>query len=51
MMGLMTKMPGMGKMTEQMKGQMDDKMTLRMEAIINSMTPKERTRPDVIKGS
>jgi signal recognition particle subunit SRP54 len=51
MMGLMTKMPGMGKMTEQMKGQMDDKMTLRMEAIINSMTPKERLRPDVIKGS
>ncbi|MAD52915.1 signal recognition particle protein [uncultured Idiomarina sp.] len=51
MMGLMAKMPGMGKMTDQIKGQMDDKMTLRMEAIINSMTPKERQHPDVIKGS
>ncbi|EKE84287.1 signal recognition particle protein [Idiomarina xiamenensis] len=51
MMGLLDKMPGMGKMTDQIKGQMDDKMTLRMEAIINSMTPKERQHPDLIKGS
>ncbi|MGQ4275533.1 signal recognition particle protein [Pseudidiomarina sp. E22-M8] len=51
MMGLMDKMPGMGKMTSQMKGQLDDKMTIRMEAIISSMTPKEREFPDLIKGS
>ncbi len=51
MMGLMDKLPGMGNMSEQVKGQMDDKMTVRMEAIINSMTPGERQRPDVIKGS
>ena len=51
MMGLMDKLPGMGKMTSQMKGQMDDKMTVRMEAIISSMTPKEREFPDLIKGS
>ncbi|MFC0445240.1 signal recognition particle protein [Pseudidiomarina halophila] len=51
MMGLMDKMPGMGKMTSQMKGQLDDKMTVRMEAIISSMTPKERDYPDLIKGS
>ncbi|MGM0480966.1 MAG: signal recognition particle protein [Pseudomonadota bacterium] len=51
MMGLMDKLPGMGKMTDQVKGQMDDKVTIRMEAIINSMTPQERRHPDVIKGS
>jgi signal recognition particle subunit SRP54 len=51
MMGLMDKLPGMGKMGAQMKGQMDDKMTVRMEAIISSMTPKEREFPDLIKGS
>lgn len=51
MMGLMDKLPGMGKMTAQVKGQLDDKMTVRMEAIINSMTPKEREFPDLIKGS
>ena len=51
MMGLMDKLPGMGNMSEQVKGQMDDKMTVRMEAIINSMTPGERERPDIIKGS
>ncbi|MEW6999402.1 signal recognition particle protein [Colwelliaceae bacterium BS250] len=51
MMGLMDKLPGMGNMSEQVKGQMDDKLTGRMEAIINSMTPGERTRPEIIKGS
>jgi signal recognition particle subunit SRP54 len=51
MMGLMDKLPGMGNMSEQMKGQMDDKLTGRMEAMINSMTPGERARPDIIKGS
>ncbi len=51
MMGLMDKLPGMGNMPDQVKGQMDDKMTNRMEAIINSMTPGERERPDMIKGS
>ncbi len=30
---------------------MDDKLTVRMEAIISSMTPKERAHPDLIKGS
>ncbi|RUO79041.1 signal recognition particle protein [Pseudidiomarina taiwanensis] len=51
MMGLMDKLPGMGKVSAQVKDQMDDKVTLRMEAIINSMTPKERQYPDLIKGS
>jgi signal recognition particle subunit SRP54 len=51
MMGLMDKLPGMGNMSEQVKGQMDDKITVRMEAMINSMTPGERQRPEIIKGS
>ncbi|WP_127347067.1 signal recognition particle protein [Pseudidiomarina mangrovi] len=51
MMGLMDKLPGMSQMSGQMKGQMDDKMTVRMEAIISSMTMKERSHPDLIKGS
>ncbi|MBA6415655.1 signal recognition particle protein [Colwellia sp. 6M3] len=51
MMGLMDKLPGMGNMSEQVKGQMDDKVTIRMEAMINSMTKAERQRPELIKGS
>jgi signal recognition particle subunit SRP54 len=31
--------------------QVDDRHIARMEAIINSMTPKERRFPDIIKGS
>ena len=51
MMGMMDKLPGMGNMSDKIKDQMDDKLTTRMEAIINSMTPGEREFPDVIKGS
>ena len=51
MMGMMDKLPGMGNMADKVKDQMDDKLTGRMEAIINSMTPGERERPDIIKGS
>lgn len=51
MMGMMDKIPGMGQMAGQVKGQVDDSVTVRMEAIINSMTPQERSHPDVIKGS
>jgi len=51
MMGMMDKLPGMGQIPDAVKNQMDDKMTVRMEAIISSMTPGERARPDIIKGS
>lgn len=51
MMGLMDKLPGMGQMAGKLQGQMDDKVTVRMEAIISSMTPQEREHPDLIKGS
>lgn len=51
MMGMMDKLPGMGNMTAQMKDKANDKQFTQMEAIINSMTPGERQKPDVIKGS
>lgn len=51
MMSLMDKMPGMGNVSAQMKDQANDKSFNQMEAIINSMTPAERQKPDVIKGS
>jgi len=48
---LMDKLPGMGGVTPQMKEQVNDKEFLKMEAMINSMTPHERRMPAVIKGS
>ncbi len=49
---LMDKLPGGGAgMTKEMKDKVDDKDFRRMEAIINSMTMKERRRPALIKGS
>ncbi len=48
---LMDKMPGMGQIPDSVKGQVDDSQFKRMEAIINSMTPWERRKPDQIKGS
>jgi signal recognition particle subunit SRP54 len=51
MAGLMDKLPGMGGMSEKLKGKVDNREINRMVAIIQSMTPKERSFPDVIKGS
>ncbi|BDX06223.1 signal recognition particle protein [Planctobacterium marinum] len=51
MMSLVDKLPGMGSMSAQIKDQAGDKQFNQMEAIINSMTPGERARPDIIKGS
>ena len=48
---LMDKMPGMGEIPKAAKDQVNDKEFRRMEAIISSMTMKERMRPDIIKGS
>ena len=47
--GLMDKMPGMGQLPKN--AMMDDSQVHRMKAIINSMTPNERSFPAVIKGS
>ena len=51
MMSLMDKLPGMSQLPDSVKDQVNDKMSTRMEAIICSMTPKERRHPDLIKGS
>ncbi len=48
---LMDKLPGMGAIPDAVKNQVNDSEFKRMEAIINSMTPKERHHPDLIKGS
>ena len=49
---LMEKMPGMGEIPEAAKNKVNDKDFVRMEAIINSMTPHERRFPAVLnKGS
>jgi len=49
--GLMGKMPGMGQMKDQISEDVAEKEFRRLEAIIHSMTRKERMFPAVIKGS
>ncbi|MCL9781029.1 signal recognition particle protein [Vibrio sp. S4M6] len=51
MMGMLDKLPGMNNLADGVKDNVDDKAFKQMEAIINSMTMKERQRPDIIKGS
>jgi signal recognition particle subunit SRP54 len=51
MSSMIDKLPGMGGMADKIKGQVNDREIRRMIAIVNSMTPKEREFPDVIKGS
>jgi signal recognition particle subunit SRP54 len=46
---LMDKLPGAGQMA--MPAGADDKAVNRVEGIINSMTPLERRKPDIIKAS
>lgn len=48
---LLAKLPGVGQLPDHIKAQMDDKITIKMEAIIGSMTLKERANPEIIKGS
>lgn len=48
---VMGKMPGMANIPEAAKNKIDDGMFTQMEAIINSMTCKERRFPAVIGGS
>ncbi|MEM8800191.1 MAG: signal recognition particle protein [Pseudomonadota bacterium] len=52
MKGIMSMMPGVGKMQKQMAGAgIDDKLLKRQEAIIGSMTPKERRVAKIINAS
>ena len=49
---MMNMIPGIGKIKEQMAGaNIDDKVLVRQEAIIQSMTTKERRNPDLINAS
>jgi signal recognition particle subunit SRP54 len=48
---MIDKMPGMGNLPAAAKNQVNDKELGKLEAIINSMTAKERRKPDIIKGS
>lgn len=51
MMGIMSKLPGINQLPDSVKDQVNDKKLIQTEAIINSMTTKERRFPDHIKNS
>ncbi|MDK9722932.1 MAG: signal recognition particle protein [Rhodospirillales bacterium] len=50
--GMLGMLPGVGKIKDKIaEAKIDDKTIARQEAIILSMTPKERRNPDLIKAS
>jgi len=50
--GLMGMLPGVAKIKNQLaNANVDDKMLKRQKALIDSMTPKERRNPDILKAS
>jgi len=52
MKGVLSMLPGVGKVKDQLDAAgLDDKILTRQEAIIQSMTKKERSDPDLINGS
>ena len=51
MANMLDKMPGLSSAQKSAAGMVDDKSFARMEAIINSMTLKERRRPELLNGS
>src|SRR5277367_4315007 len=52
MTGLMSMLPGIAKMKNQLaERNLDEKVLKRQMAIIDSMTPQERKNPDVLKAS
>src|SRR5690606_26194861 len=48
---MLDKIPGMSGVAQAAAGKVDDGAFKRMEAIINSMTMKERRNPDLLNGS
>lgn len=48
---IMGLIPGLGRAMKQMPAEVDDGALKRVEAIILSMTPRERRTPDVLNGS
>lgn len=52
MSGLLGMLPGVAKMKNQLaNAQVDDRLLKRQVAIIDSMTPRERRSPDILKAS
>ncbi|MDA0701642.1 MAG: signal recognition particle protein [Proteobacteria bacterium] len=50
--GVLGLLPGVGKMKKQLaQANVDESMLIRQEAMISSMTVKERQRPEIIKAS
>ncbi|MGV6871389.1 signal recognition particle protein [Pseudochelatococcus sp. B33] len=52
MKGVLGMMPGVGKLKNQIdNANLDERVLKRQKAIIDSMTPKERRSPDILKAS
>jgi signal recognition particle subunit SRP54 len=52
MQGVLAMLPGVGKVKDQLAAAgLDDGMLKRQEAIVQSMTKKERAKPDILNGS
>jgi signal recognition particle subunit SRP54 len=52
MKGVLGMLPGVGKMKQAMESaNIDEKVFLRQQAMISSMTKKERAKPDILNGS
>jgi len=51
MASLLEKMPGAADLPDAVKNQANDKEFKRMIALVNSMTPRERKYPAILKGS
>ncbi|GLS03694.1 signal recognition particle protein [Chitiniphilus shinanonensis] len=51
MSALLDKLPGMGQLGDIANSQASDKAVARIEGIINSMTPAERRKPELLKAS
>ena len=48
---MLDKLPGMAGLAQAAQQNVDVRQFARMEALINSMTPKERRNPDMLNGS
>jgi signal recognition particle subunit SRP54 len=48
---VMEMMPGLSGQMAKLKDKVDDRSVVRIEAILNSMTKKERQRPEILDGS
>jgi signal recognition particle subunit SRP54 len=49
--GILKSLPGAGKLSKELDGDVDESALDRVEAIIFSMTPKERAKPQTLNGS